>query len=87
LKAVALAVTDKGPYYKGTFEEVVEQKYPLSRVIYIYINRAPGKPIDPKLREFLKYVLSKEGQTVVEQEGVFLPLPLEFVKQELAKLE
>jgi phosphate transport system substrate-binding protein len=87
LKAVALAENDNGPYFKGTFEEVVAQRYPLSRVIYIYINRAPGKPIDPKIKEFLKYTLSKEGQAVVEHEGVFLPLPLEFVQQELAKLK
>jgi phosphate transport system substrate-binding protein len=87
IKAVALSIGDSGPFYKGTFEEVAAQKYPLSRVIYIYVNRAPGKPLDPKLKEFLKYVLSKEGQEVVEQEGVFLPLPLDFVKQELKKLE
>jgi phosphate transport system substrate-binding protein len=87
VKAVALAESDKSPFYKGTFEEVAAQKYPLSRVIYIYVNRAPGKPLDPKIREFLRFVLSKEGQAVVEQEGIFLPLPLEFVKQELAKLQ
>ena len=87
IKAVALAESEKGPYYKGTFEEVAAQKYPLSRVIYIYVNRAPGQPLDPKIKEFLKYVLSKEGQGVVEEEGVFLPLPLEFVKQELVKLQ
>jgi phosphate transport system substrate-binding protein len=87
VKAVALSIGGKGPYYNGTFEEVVAQEYPLSRVIYIYINRAPGKPMDPKVREFLKYALSKEGQEVVEREGVFLPLPLGFVKEELAKLE
>jgi phosphate transport system substrate-binding protein len=87
VKAVALASSDKGPFYKGTFEEVAAQKYPLSRVIYIYVNRAPGKPLDPKVHEFLKYILSKEGQAVVEQEGVFLPLTLDFVKQELAKLQ
>jgi phosphate transport system substrate-binding protein len=87
VKAVALASSDKGPFYKGTFEEVAAQKYPLSRVIYIYVNRAPGKPLDPKVHEFLKYILSKEGQAVVEQEGVFLPLTLDFMKQELAKLQ
>jgi phosphate transport system substrate-binding protein len=87
VKAVALASSDKGPFYKGTFEEVAAQMYPLSRVIYIYVNRAPGKPLDSKVHEFLKYILSKEGQAVVEQEGVFLPLTLDFVKQELAKLQ
>ncbi len=43
VKPVALAEKSGGPYYKGTFEEVLEQKYPLSRVIYIYVNQAPGK--------------------------------------------
>ena len=86
-KALALAEKEGGPYFKGTFDEVVEQKYPLSRVIYIYVNRAPGKGLDPKAREFLKYVLSKEGQDAILKEGIFLPLPAEMVKQELAKLQ
>jgi phosphate transport system substrate-binding protein len=86
VKAVALAATNGGPYFKGTFEEVVDQKYPLSRVIHIYLNRAPGKPLDPKVREFLRYILSQEGQDAVLQEGIFLPLTPEQVKQELARL-
>jgi phosphate transport system substrate-binding protein len=86
-KALALAEKEGGPYFKGTFDEVVEQKYPLSRVIYIYVNRAPGKGLDPKVREFLKYVLSKEGQDAILKEGIFLPLPAKMVKQELAKLQ
>ena len=86
VKPVALAEKDRGPYYKGTFQEVLGQKYPLSRVIYIYINKAPGQPIDPKVREFLKFVLSAKGQEDVMKEGIFLPLPLAMVKEELGKL-
>jgi phosphate transport system substrate-binding protein len=87
VKAVALAEKDSGPYYQGTFEEVLNQKYPLSRVIYIYVNRAPGKPLDPKVSEFLKFVLSAKGQDDVVKEGIFLPLPLSMVKEELARLK
>jgi phosphate transport system substrate-binding protein len=87
VKAVALAEKSSGPYYKGTFEEVLEQKYPLSRVIYIYVNKAPGKPLDAKVREFLKFVLSAKGQEDVVKEGIFLPLPLSMDKEELAKLK
>lgn len=87
VKALALAEKEGGPYFKGTFDEVVEQKYPLSRVIYIYVNRAPGKPLDPKVREFLRYVLSKEGQDAIVKEGIFLPLTAEIVKRELQKLQ
>jgi phosphate transport system substrate-binding protein len=86
-KSVALAQDSKTPYNKGTFQEVVEQRYPLSRVIYIYVNRAPGKPLDPKVTEFLKFVLSEQGQQDVEKEGVFLPLTPSIVKQELQKLQ
>jgi phosphate transport system substrate-binding protein len=86
VKPVALAEKDAGPYYKGTFQEVLDQKYPLSRVIYIYINRAPGQAIDPKVREFLKFVLSVKGQEDIVKEGVFLPLPLALVNEELGKL-
>jgi len=87
IKTVALSEGKGGPYLKGTFEEVVSQRYPLSRVIYIFINRAPGKPVDPKVREFLTFVLSRQGQADIEEEGIFLPLPLAMAKQELEKLK
>lgn len=86
-RALALAIDDSGPYYKGTFQEVASQTYPLSRVVYIYVNRAPGQALDPKIKEFLKFVLSKEGQQDVEKEGVFLPLPRQMVNQEIQKIE
>ena len=46
----------------------------------------PGKRLEPKIEEFLRYVLSLEGQRGVEQEGLFLPLPLRLVEQEIIKL-
>jgi phosphate transport system substrate-binding protein len=86
VKTIALAEKDAGPDYKGTFQEVLDQKYPLSRVIYIYVNRAPGKALDPKVQEFLKFVLSAKGQDDIVKEGIFLPLPTAMVKEELGKL-
>jgi phosphate transport system substrate-binding protein len=85
-KTVALSENDNGPFFKGTFEEILEQKYPLSRYIYIYLNRAPGKPLDPLTKEFLSFVLSKQGQDDLVKEGIFLPLPAAVAKTELAKL-
>jgi phosphate transport system substrate-binding protein len=87
VKTLAVAEEDSGPYYKGTFEEVTAQKYPLSRVIYVYANRVPGKPLDPKLREFVSYILSEQGQQAVVQDGIFLPLPSAVAQQELAKIQ
>jgi phosphate transport system substrate-binding protein len=51
------------------------------------VNRPPGKALEPKTREFLKLVLSREGQQVIADEGVYLPLTAEVVREELAKLE
>jgi phosphate transport system substrate-binding protein len=86
VKAVALSETPNRPY-EGTFDAVVQHKYPLSRYIYIYINRAPGKAIDPKVHEYLNYILSREGQEAVAREGIFLPLTAGMVKAERAKLQ
>ena len=85
-KKIAIALTEQGPAYEGTFEEVAAAKYPLTRFVYLYANRAPGKRLEPKVEEFLRYVLSLEGQRGVEQEGLFLPLPLRLVEQEIIKL-
>jgi phosphate transport system substrate-binding protein len=59
----------------------------LIRDIPIYINRAPGKPIDPKVREFLSYILSREGQEAIGHEGDYLPLTVELVKQQREMLK
>ena len=86
VKVVALATKDGDPFSSGSYEDVKSGKYPLNRFLYIYINRAPGKPLDPLVKEFSKFIFSKEGQEVVLKDG-YLPLPAEIAKQELAKLE
>lgn len=86
VKALAIAEKDGGYYSGGSYEDVVSGKYPLNRYLYIYVNRAPGKPLDPIVKEYLRLVLSKDGQEVVLKDG-YLPLSSEIVKQELAKLE
>jgi phosphate transport system substrate-binding protein len=86
VKAVPLAEKDGGYYSDGNYEDVKSNKYPLNRFLYIYINRAPGKPLDPLTKEFIKFVLSNPGQEVVVKDG-YLPLSAEIVRQELAKLE
>ncbi len=61
-------------------------KYPLSRYLYVYINKDPKKPIDPLTREFLKFVLSKEGQEIVVKDG-FLPLTAKMEAEQVAILK
>jgi phosphate transport system substrate-binding protein len=84
VKVVALAETDA--FSSGSYEDVKSGKYPLSRFLYVYINKAPGKPLDPLVKEYVKLILSREGQEVVVKDG-YLPLPASIVKEELAKLE
>jgi len=86
VKAVPLADKEGGAYSDGSYDDVRSGKYPLNRFLFVYINRAPGKPLDPLTREFVKFILSREGQEVVVKDG-YLPLPADIVKQELAKLE
>jgi phosphate transport system substrate-binding protein len=84
VKVVPLAETTA--FSDGNYADVVAGKYPLNRFLFIYINKAPGKPLDPLVKEFVKFVLSKEGQEVVVKDG-YLPLTPEIVKQEHAKVE
>lgn len=85
VRAVPLAEKDAGPYLEGTYDEVTSGKYPLSRFLYLYVNKNPSKPLDPLQLEFLKLILSKEGQEVVVKDG-YLPLTAAQVKEELAKI-
>jgi phosphate transport system substrate-binding protein len=84
---VLLADTSAGPYYAGTFDEVRSATYPLTRFVYIYVDRAPNAPLSPPVREFLRYVLSLEGQREVERESIFMPLPSSIAAQQQARLE
>ena len=85
-KKIAIAATEGGFAFEGTFEEVATARYPLTRFVYLLANRAPGQKLEPKINEFLRYVLSLDGQRGVEQEGLFLPLPPRLLAAELTKL-
>jgi phosphate transport system substrate-binding protein len=74
VRVVPLSETDGGPYFMPTVENAYTHRYPLSRYVYIFVNRPPDKPLEPKVREFLRLVLSKQGQQVVADEGVYIPL-------------
>ena len=86
VRVVPLAEKEGDPFIMPTIDTVYHHTYPLSRYVYIYLNRPPGTALAPKTKEFLKLVLSKQGQEVVAAEGVFMPLLPEVVQEELAKL-
>jgi phosphate transport system substrate-binding protein len=87
VKTVALAAQDGGPFYQATKENLIARKYPLTRVTYAFVNQPPGKPIDPKVKEFLRYVFSREGQQdTVRGGGGYLPLSRDAIQEQLKKL-
>lgn len=85
VKAVALSKEDGGEFIAATKANAANGTYPLSRYLYVYVNKAPNKPLAPIDREFIKMVLSKVGQQVVVKDG-YVPLPASVVEQELNKL-
>ena len=84
VKAVQLG-EEKGKTFAPTYENCLSGDYPLARFLYIYVNKAPGKPLDALTAEFLKFVVSKEGQDVVVKDGYF-PLPAEIASESSATL-
>jgi phosphate transport system substrate-binding protein len=86
-RMVAIAPHPGSPAVAPTRENVAALRYPLCRFIYLYVNRRPGQPLDPNVQEFLRIVLSRQGQAAVAQRSAFLPLPPRIVREELAKLE
>lgn len=93
VKSLALAETPGGPYVALTKANVGNRTYPLARLAYIYFapdrpNGDPADPkVDPKVKEFLRYILSRQGQRDVRRECDFLPLTKELVRGQLEKLD
>ena len=85
VKAVALA--KKGTdYVEATPDNAVTGKYPLSRFLYVYVNKKPNQPLAPLEREFITMVVSKIGQEVVVKDG-YIPLPAKVVAKTLAAIK
>jgi phosphate transport system substrate-binding protein len=74
VRALPLSKKDGEEFVDATPENATSGKYPLSRVLFVYANKAPNKELSPMEREFFKMVLSKQGQEVVEKDG-YVPLP------------
>jgi phosphate transport system substrate-binding protein len=87
VKPLALAAANGGPYYAPSRETVQARTYPLARSVFMFVRKAPGQPVEPNLMEFLRYVLSREGQEAVAAHNVYLPLTLDVVREQLANLE
>ncbi|MUH72587.1 PstS family phosphate ABC transporter substrate-binding protein [Psychrosphaera haliotis] len=84
VRAVALAKRGDN-FVEASMENAVAGKYPLSRFLYVYVNKHPNKPFTPMEAEFVKMVLSQAGQKIVEKDG-YIPLPAKVVAKQLKVL-
>lgn len=87
LKVLSIAEKDGGPYVPYTIETVHDRTYPLIDEIYAYADRTEDGRIDPKVLEFLRFMVSQEGQAAIMRDGKYLPLTPEVAKAQLVKLD
>jgi phosphate transport system substrate-binding protein len=86
VRAVPLAEKDGGRCVEASADNAYAGTYPLSRFLFVYVNKAPGKPIDPLTREFIRVMLSRDGQQDVIKDGYF-PIPASVAREELNKIQ
>lgn len=86
VRAVPLAKKKGEPPVEANTENAIHGKYPLARFLYVYVNKHPNKPLPPLEREFLKMVLSQQGQAAVVKDG-YIPLPMKVVEKSLAIIQ
>jgi phosphate transport system substrate-binding protein len=86
VRAVPLAERDGATCVEATPDNAYSGTYPLARFLYVYVNKPPRKSLDPLTREFVKLVLSREGQSDVVKDGYF-PVPVSVAREELSKIQ
>lgn len=86
VRSVPLSAKSGAGCFDPTFTNASAGKYPLARFLYLYVNKAPGKPLPPLVAEFLKYVYSKAGQQIVIKDGYF-PLPQTLITRKLGEMQ
>ena len=86
VRSLPLAEKEGGAFIAPTQQNAMNGSYPLWRHLLIYVNKAPNKPLDPLVKEFMKFIYSKEGQAIVIKDG-FFPLPQAVIEKELMKVE
>ena len=86
VKALPLSKKSDGEKIAATSENAISGDYPLARFLYVYLNKAPGKPLPPLESEFIRMVLSTQGQKVVVKDG-YIPLPSKVADKALASID
>ncbi len=82
VKPLPLGVTPTGPFVAASDATLIDQSYPLARTLPAVIDRPPDGRIAPRVREFLRYILAREGQEAVNRDGRYLPLSPRVAEQQ-----
>jgi phosphate transport system substrate-binding protein len=86
VRAVPLSEKDGAKCVEAVADNAYSGAYPMARFLFVYINKAPGKALDPLTREFVKVIVSRDGQEGVIKDGYF-PIPASIAKEELSKIQ
>ncbi len=86
VRAVPLAKNADSKLIEPNFDNVLNGKYPMGRSLYIYVNKKPNEPLPAHIKEFFKFILSKEGQEIVVKDG-FGALPLKVIEEQLKAIQ
>ncbi len=86
-RSIPIAEKDSGPFVPLTLESVHDRIYPLIGETYFYLNRKPGARLEPRIREFVRYILSRQGQQAVARDGKYLPLTAAALVEQRKKLD
>jgi phosphate transport system substrate-binding protein len=86
-RALRLAVSRQSPCYPLTAQTAEARTYPLLRTVDVALDRAPGASLEPRVKEFLRFILSSEGQRIVVSDGAYLPLSPVSAREQLERLQ
>jgi phosphate transport system substrate-binding protein len=85
IKMLAIAPRGGGRAVMPSEASFRNRTYPLVRNIYVYFDRKPGTELAPRFKEFMRFILSPEGQQIAAEAG-YLPLPQKMIEEQLQKL-
>jgi phosphate transport system substrate-binding protein len=87
VKVIAVAKSEGGPYIPLTMDTARDRSYPLWGEQSFWVEAKPGRPLDPKVYEFIRFVLSRQGQELVERDGKYLPLTAKIASEQMSRLD
>ena len=86
VKTLSLAEKSGKAAVQPSYDNCINGTYPLSRYLLIYVNKKPGEPLDTLTREFIKFIVSKDGQEIVTKDGYY-PIPAKVSVEVLKSIE